>query len=225
MTLKYPIGTHPGREYVKVICDVCGGLFHQKDTVRVTNKFNYQNGLVVCFKDLDEINEQILPNNHIDSIISSPGILRPERPDQFVVNETDNRLPSAPRQPYTRVNPIDNLIDLYWMGPNDAGSSSIIGYKILRAEPQLAFYDTVDDNTSDPATYYTDTTANVSSEYSYKVAAVNSFGTGPYSEEFFWPTNRVPYGDIEYLVTDLNQTITTDSGIAIRLNLTNLGVI
>ncbi len=225
MTLKYPIGTHPGREYVKVICDVCGGLFHQKDTVKVTNRFNFQNGLIVCFKDLDEINEQVLPNNHIDKPISSPDLLRPEHTDVFAPYELDDRLPSAPKQPYTRVNPIDDYVDLYWLGPDDAGSSSVIGYKIARATPQLGPYDIVTLNTNDITTYYTDTTADVDAEYSYKIAAINSFGTGPYSEEFFWPTNTSLWGDINYLTTDAGVVITTDGGIAIRLNHTDTGIV
>lgn len=217
---------HPGRGFVKVICDVCGGEFHQKDTVRVNNKYNTQHGLVVCFKDFDQINEQVLPNTHIDRPISSPETLRPERPPTFEANLNDDRLPGPPRAPFAQANPITDTIDLLWQGPEDQGSSVIIGYVIERATPQLSTYRVVTPNTNSAATYFNDTSANVSIEYSYKVAAINGFGTGPYSEEFFWPTVNVPWMDLNYLVVSgtLEVITTSDTLYGIRVNHVNAGV-
>lgn len=222
MALKYP-----GREYVKVICDVCGGQFRQKDTVLITNKYNTQYGLVVCKADADQINEQVLPNNHIDRPISSPQTLRPERPDQYAVNLLDDRVPGPPRNPVAQVNPINETIDLLWQGPEDNGSSAIIGYKIVRASPQLSFYETVISNTNDGATYYQDISADVSAEYSYKIATINSFGTGNYSVEFFWPTITFIWQDINYLVASQDSSVitTSDTLYPIRVNHTEAGVI
>lgn len=224
MTLKF--NKHPGRGHVKVICDVCGGEFYQKDTVKVTNKYNTQHGLVVCFKDLDEINEQILPNNHIDRPISSPELLRPKRPDVLEPNLNDDRLPGPPRSPFTQVNPITDTIDLLWQAPEDQGSSVIVGYIIERASPQLSTYRVVTPNTNSAATYFNDPSADTSIEYSYRVAAINGFGTGPYSEEFFWPTVNIPWMDLNYLVTSdtLEVIATSDTLYGIRVNHLETGV-
>lgn len=217
---------HPGRGHVKVICDVCGGEFYQKDTVRVTNKYNTQQGLVVCFKDLDEINEQVLPNNHTDKPISSPEVLRPERPPTLETNLNDDRLPGPPRVPFTQANPITDTIDLLWQGPEDPGSSVIVGYLIERASPQLSTYRVVTPDTNSAATYFNDTSADTSIEYSYRVAAINGFGTGPFSEDFYWPKLNAPWVDINYLVKsqDLDAIATSDTGYFIRVNHTKAGI-
>lgn len=218
MSLKFK--KHPGREYVKVICDVCGGLFYQKDTIQITNKYNFQNGLVVCLADVDQINEQVLPNNHIDRPITRPDLLRPERFDEFSINLNDNRLPSAPRVPFAQVDPINDYVDLYWQGPEDTGSSEIVGYKVVRANPQLGTYEVLSINTGSGATFYQDTGSNINLEYSYKIAAINSFGVGAYSSEFFWPKPTFIWEDINYLVLSQNGNAiaASDTGYLIRLN-------
>lgn len=225
MALKFT--RHPGREYVKVICQICGGLFYQKDTVQITDKYNHQYGLTVCRKDADERNDQVLPNRHVDRPISNPGSLSPERADEFSVNEIDDRLPGAPRLPFAQVHPINDTIDLFWQGPEDTGSSGIIGYKIQRSDPQFAFYETIETTTSSNNTYYQDLSADVNTDYSYRIAAVNSYGTGPYSIEFFWPKQSSPYTDINYLIISQNGNIlrNSDTLYEIRLNYTQLGIL
>jgi len=225
MSLKFPIGSHPGREFVKVKCDVCGGLFYQKDTIPINDKYNLQHGLLVCKKDADQINEQVLPNNHFERPISQPELLRPERGDQFSVNELDDRLPGAPRLPFTAPNPINDNIDLFWQGPEDTGSSGIIGYKIERASPQLSYYDTIEVNTNEGATYYTDLTADVTQEYSYRVSAINSFGTGSPSIDFFWPTNQVPFSDVQYLIISPNNETLLIGPYYLRMNHQGEGIV
>lgn len=225
MALKFPIGKHPGREFVKVICDICGGLFYQKDTIRINDKYNLQHGLLVCKKDADQINEQVLPNNHFEHPISQPELLRPEHSDQFAVNALDDRLPGPPRLPFTAPNPINDNIDLYWQGPEDPGSSGIIGYKIERASPQLAYYYTIEDNTNEGATYYTDLTADVTQEYSYRISAINSFGTGSPSIDFFWPKNNLLFFDIQYLVISPNNENLLIGPYYLRMNHPEVGIV
>lgn len=213
MALKF--NKHPGREYVKVICQVCGGQFYQKDVVQITDKYNYQYGLIVCKKDADERNDQVLPNRHVDRPISNPGLLSPERADEFAVNELDDRLPGAPRLPFTQVHPINDTIDLFWQGPEDTGSSGIIGYKIVQAFPQYSTYITLVSNTGNNATYYSDLVTSVNSEVSYKVAAINSFGTGPYSVDFYWP--QVGADIYTYLVISPGGEVLTVNGTPLTI--------
>lgn len=216
----FKIKTAPGREYVKVICDVCRGEFHQKDLSLVTNKYSTQYGQMVCKADLDDINEQVLPNNIHERPISSPELLRPDREPQFSSNPNDDRLPSAPLSPQALVNPINDTVDLYWSGPEDNGSSIVTGYVIERSDPQFSTYMVLTSNTHSISTYYQDVTAIVTTEYSYRIAAINSFGTGPYSKEFFWPVLSEDGSNVNYLVLSQNgyNLITSDTELPIRLN-------
>lgn len=210
---------HPGSGFVYVICDVCGGKFRRKDTQLVRDKYNFQNGLVVCKKDLDRINEQVLPNKIKESVISAPETLQTEKADQFAAQLIDDRLPGAPRLPFTQVNPINDTIDLFWQGPEDNGSSPISGYKIQQTTPQGAPFITLESSTGTNATYYQDLVSNVNLIYAYRVAAINSFGTGAYSEEFYWPTPNREQLASNYIVTsDTMLVITTGSGLYFVIN-------
>ncbi len=220
---RYPL-KHPGREYVKVICDICHGEFYQKDTTLVTDKYNLQYGKLVCFADLDEINEQVLPNYHTDQPTPNPELLRPERAFRFAVNENDDRLPSAPLHPLARANSVTNTIDLLWQGPDDNGSSAIIGYKIVRAFPQLSDYSTLVSDTGTGSPYYNDITSEFTVPSSYKVAALNSFGTGAYSVDFYWPVNTLNWSDIEYLVISPGTDVLEIDGFPLRMNHTAAGL-
>jgi hypothetical protein len=189
-----------GRDYVNVICDVCLGKYHSKDVSLITDKHNFQYGQVVCSGCKDEVNEQVFPVTSRERPISSPETLRPPKAVTTIVNANDDRLPSAPREPFCQVNPIDNYVDLFWQGPLDTGSSAILGYKIVRASQLIQVFSTISDNTNSGATYYTDTTSDVDLRYIYKVAAITSFGTGPYSEEFYWPKDTSPLTYTRYLI-------------------------
>lgn len=223
MALKFH--KYPGREFVKVYCDICGGKFYQKDTVQITDKYNTQFGLIVCKNDADERNDQVLPNNHVDRPVSHPELLRPERPDTFALNLNDDRAPGPPRNPFTQVNPINESIDLFWQGPEDNGSSNIIGYKILRANPQLAAPDEIQSNTGTEYTYFQDLTGDVNIEYSYKIAAINSHGVGSYSSDFYWPKLNLLWEDIAYLVISPDDDVIVINGYPLRMNHTEAGTI
>ena len=210
MAIKF--SRHPGSGFIKVICDVCGGLFYRKDTVKITDKWNFQNGLVVCLKDADKINEQVLPNNIIDKPVPSPELIRKEHADEFVSNVNDDTLPTAPTNLYASPASIEPVVALSWQGPSSPGSSGIIGYKVRRilssGEPIVSLI-----LTGDEAPYYEDVSSSVSAAYSYEIAAINSFGTGPYSAIFYYPTLS-QQGAIDYiLVSQDASSLTTGSDL------------
>lgn len=203
---------HPGSGFVKVICDVCGGQFYRKDTLLIRDKYNFQNGLVVCRQDVDRINEQILPNHIIDHPVSDPASLRPERADSFATNANDDRVPGAPKQLQALAGGVVTpIIELFWEGPDDNGSSPIIGYKVVRAYPQGGYFEIVIANTNSGASYYADVSSDLSLASAYKVAAINSFGTGAYSNIAYYPTN---FDDIRnyLLVSQTGNYLLTSDG-------------
>ncbi len=202
----------PGRDYVKVICAVCRGEFYQKDTILITDKNNFQFGQLVCKEDMDLINEQVLPNTKHEQPISSPELLRPDLVPVYTANINDDRLPGPSRFGRAMANPITGLIDLYWQSPEDPGSSNIIGYRVQRAEPQRSFYFDISSNTRTNATYYQDLTGDPSVAYSYQVAAINGFGQGPFSLEFYWP---ISIDDLEgwfYILSEDGDAIGAEDG-------------
>ncbi len=218
----------PSRDNRYVICDVCGFKFHMKDTVKINDRYNRLNGLIVCRSDADKTNAQERPfNMGNENILASPTYVRPRQSLTYIANENDDRLPGPPTNGQALANPFYSYIDLYWDAPTDNGSSPIIGYKIQRAAPQLGPYDTIVTDTETSSTYYSDTSADISILYSFRVAAINGFGIGPYSVEFFWPSDANPWHDLIFLVLsqDNTQIMTTSDGIPIRLNHTDAGVI
>jgi hypothetical protein len=216
MPLRFPPNKHPGPDGVYVICDVCGRKVRRKDTQLIRDKWNFQNGLVVCKWDVDNVNLQVLPYKHKEELVTSPETLRSEPSDTFATPETDDRTPSAPRLGKACPDTITGTsIQLNWVGPIDAGTSRITGYVIERATPQLSNYAAVTSDTGSNSTFYTDTTADVDTEYTYRIAAINGAGTGTYSEDIFYPTIRVPT-DINYLSLSQNDNVlATSDGVPI----------
>jgi hypothetical protein len=173
MALKFK--SHPGSGYIKVTCDVCGGKFYRKDTVLVKDKYNYQHGLVVCLSDLDQTNEQNLPNRIRETQVPGAEMIRAERPDSFVLSGLDDTLPSVPRLLTAELGVLEDVVTLAWQAPEIIGSSGITGYTIKRDGNVIAT------NTGNGATTYEDSSAVATNSYTYSVAAVNSFGTGAYT--------------------------------------------
>lgn len=209
--IKYPIGYHPGSGSVYVICDICGRKVHRKDTVLVRDRYNFQNNMVVCFRDVDKVNQQSLPIRIRERLVSDPKTLRPPSPDVSVAVENDDRAPSAPLNLQARASALGTDVELVWTGPADTGSSPILGYVIARARPQFAHHFVIDSDSGSPATYYKDLTADYTLEYSYKIAAFNSFGTGPYSEIACYPTQR-DNNDYGYILAETYVTILAENG-------------
>lgn len=215
MALKY--NSHPGSGYMKVVCDVCGGEFLRKDVALVKDKYNFQNGLVVCFADLDSINEQVLPNRHTEAPVPSPELIRPVHDLEYATNDNDDRVPSAPRNGIAYPSTIDSTIFISWDGPFDTGSSDITGYLITRADPQASYQATIEANTGSSATFYEDTTGLVATDYTYTVAAINSYGTGAASPLIYYPTVLVDTS-VNYLVLSQDSSVlTTGDGTYIIL--------
>lgn len=222
MALKFT--KHPGTGYIKAVCDVCCGVFYRKDLIYVTDPYNFQKGLFVCKDDLDKRNPGVLPIKHVERPCPSPELIRPELDPIYSINENDNRAPSAPRNGKAIGDPVDDYIDIYFDAPIDTGSSGILGYIVKRTTPQTN-NDYTELNTNSGTPFYIDSAANISLEYTYKVAAYNSFGTGPYSELFYWPIPDLPPTGETYLSTSQSDDIiTTGTSYYIRLSHTSNGV-
>ncbi len=218
-----------GDPYVRVICSVCQGKYYRKDTVLVRDKYSYQNGLIVCKWDLDKINAQSYPNRDLKDLPpSNPKHLTGPCVITYADVVIDDRAPSAPYNPYAlpAVNvDEDNIgVELYWEAPLNQGSSDIIGYLIERADPQLGVYEVITSNSQSSTPYYNDTTANTATFYSYRIKAINSYGSSPYSVEFFYPVKNVPWDDIEYITDGVGNIIMGGDGYLLRSSHTNEGV-
>lgn len=176
------------RDERRVICDVCGQAYRLKDVIKINDKNNRQYGLVVCKFDLDPTNPHDIPFKIKETILVSPEMVRDRPPPIFVSNPLDDRLPGPPRNGFATLDMLSGYIIARWEGPTDNGSSAITGYVVQRASPQTATFFTRESDTGTSAGYYIDTDASLSGEHAYKVAAINGFGTGPFSEIFYYPT-------------------------------------
>lgn len=216
-----------GEEYIRVICSVCQGKYYRKDTVLVKDRYNPQNGRIVCKWDLDQVNPQSYPNKWIKELpVPNPQHLTGPARISWEIEPTDNRVPTAPLVPVAKASQDGQGVELTWFAPENQGSSDIQAYRIQRADPQLSTYYDVSVNNGSPIEYYQDTTAIQSTFYSYRIAAINKFGQGPYSIDFFYPYNIIPLSDIDYLTLSQDgSTLTTSNGVAIRINHTDQGVI
>lgn len=187
MPVRFPPGSHPGPQGVYVICDVCGRKVRRSETQLIRDKWNFQNGLVVCKDDVDNVNLQVLPYKHKEKIVTAPKTLRSEPTDSYRTPDTDDRTPSAPQKLEARGATLGDDIELFWRGPLNPGTSQITGYLIERQSPQGGIWSVVSSNTQSGNTYYLDTAATTSGNYVYRIAAINGAGTGAYSNEFYFP--------------------------------------
>ena len=186
--------SYPGNGYHYVICDICGFKVRAKETKLIQNKFHTLNGLLVCKKDYDEINPQAFLRAKRDTQIKNPRLIRSEGTDKFVFIDTaaqieggdtsdpSGRSPGAPKY-LTILGGAAASVELQWLGPDDNGSFAISGYKIERESPVGNGFSTLVSNTGSVATYYKDTTASASTQYNYRVSAINKNGTGSASNE------------------------------------------
>ncbi len=210
---------YPGTQRRPLICDVCGFKMRLEDVTQVHDRYNPQNKLIVCKKDLDKLNPQFIPHKiPKDIFLSTPGMVRPEPENlTYIDNPGSDRLPGAARNLKVQLEPISGQLLLTWDGPVDPGSSPILGYLITRASPQLSHQFTIEANTQTSGGMFLDATANVDAEYTYQVAAISNVGIGAVSNIAFWPIQEVPDTINYLLVSQTSFVLTTGDGRAIIL--------
>lgn len=208
--MSLPKYSHPGDGYMYVICDVCGRKVRQRDTVLITDRFNTLNNRVVCRDDVDKTNPQATPIIARETLRPDPRTIRSEPADRYVTYPNSTIVPSAPRMLTVYPSGIGTTLLVSWTAPENSGDSPIIGYKITRSEPQLTTQFTLIDNTGTNSTLYEDTEDDITGNYTFRVAAINSAGTGPYSALYNYPTDVVTSADQFILTDDTEYVIMTD---------------
>jgi len=185
---------YPGDGYYYVLCDVCGKKMRAKDAIKINDRFNYLNGLVVCQEDADETNPQNYIKARRERVIDDPGMIRSEAEDNFVfISDVDEieggdssdptgTSPGVPRY-LTVINVTDSEITLQWLGPELPGSGAISGYKIERESPVGGGFSDLVVDTGSVALCYTDASVASGTQYNYRVSAISRIGTGNPSNE------------------------------------------
>ncbi len=173
-------------------CDICAKKVRTQDTVYVSDKYSSSRGLVVCREDYDKVSplaaNKITPR---ERPLTNTKKLRSAPRGHYEDNPNSDRVPSAPTK--VRAAPTtfgDEFIELTWEGSDDQGSDRVTGYQITRAYPQQSYQFTIETNTNNEAPYFRDLTGDVSTEYTYTVAAINAYGIGAPSELVYYPTKR-----------------------------------
>lgn len=219
MSLKYGIGSHPGSDFMFVLCDACGRKARQYETELVRDRYNRYNNMVICNRCTEKTNEQVIPITVKDVILDNAELARPEPQDVYIVNSNASTVPSAPTNLRAMADPIGGAyIMLQWTGPDNPGNSGIIGYLIEQAIPQQSLFATLVANTGTANTMYLDYDTDVSSECEYRIAAINSSGVGAYSAVCFYPTSVVSI-DTNYIGVSQDGTVlATSAGVYIILS-------
>lgn len=211
--------SYPGEGYYYVICDVCGKKIRRKDSVRIDDKWNTQNGLVVCKDDADRRNEQNKPIAIAEKQIPDPINIRPPQKDVNLINPNSDAAPSAPQNLIATAAGISTeVIQLSWQGPISCGSDEIIGYAIYQQNPVYSGLVLLA-TTSSPDTYFIDSVSDPTQQYGYTVAAINSYGQGPQSALAYYPNGALGINTgVDYLtVSQTNFVLSTGSGLSIVL--------
>ena len=185
---------HPGDGYYYVQCDVCGFKIRAKDAILVKDKWNLQNGLVVCKADADKPNPQLRWKAKPERDFRNPQMIRPDDEpisENFTSNpahiETGSsssigsRTASAARY-FGILSAEAGDTALIWISPLSSGSAPITGYKIERESPVGGGFSTINSNTGSGANYYVDTTTSPGTVYNYRVTPITVVGEGAVSE-------------------------------------------
>ncbi len=209
MSYGFPPLGYPGNGYYYVICDVCGKKVRFKDTVQIKDKYNYQNGLLVCRADADKTNPQAALRARKER--RNPIITRGEPANQFVTTDQDYPYtyhytdaddanahmavlwseepyfemeseyePSRPMY-LQELEVTATTFAFLWIGPQCSVSLTISGYQIERATGS-GDYVIIKENTSSGAGYYVDTGLTSGTTYTYRVSAINAAGVGEPSD-------------------------------------------
>ena len=181
-----------GQKSHNVICDVCGRKLKAKDAILIQDKYSLQNNLLVCKRDVDKNPPTLYPFKIQKEQQLNPKMVRPDKDPEFfyaltaadmedpIAGSPTDRTASAPMF-LLITDGTPEAVEMIWQGPEDVGSGSPTGYRIQRESPVGGGFSTLE-TTNVVYLYYKDTTAAASTEYNYRVAAVNSAGVGSYSE-------------------------------------------
>lgn len=182
--------------YRAIICDVCGRKVRVKDTVKITDKYNTQYGLIVCKKDADKTNPQNKPIYvRPEKTLSDPTYVRPELPALFAtyatIEEALGGTPSSDSPPTSAPGQVLGLeitgatltsVSLFWLAPLSSGTSEISGYLIERLDVFECTWHTITTTSTADRTYIDTTDIYGNTTYTYRVSAVSGAGTGNTSE-------------------------------------------
>ena len=117
----------------------------------------------VSFTD-DAGNNETLTSTVTAAVTAGPTVVPPAKPAKPVVSSASH-----------------DSVTIEW---DDPGDSSITGYQILRREPAVhdpGVFPVIVNDTATAATSYTDTTVAASTQYVYRVKAINAAGLSPES--------------------------------------------
>jgi len=174
------------------ICDVCGRKFRAKELLVVRDQHSTQNGLLVCKNDKDKTNPQIRLEALKIRYTPNPSKVRVEQPATYsfidTIEEIENGsttypsgdAPGAPTQLIAEPDSDGNIM-LSWAITLGVGSSPIKGYKIERESPVGGGFSTTVANSATVATYYLDETTSDTTQYNYRISAINDHGTSSVS--------------------------------------------
>lgn len=202
---------YPGIDNRFVICDVCGKKFRVKDTIKIQDRFNLLNNMIVCLADADKTNPQIKPIRIYEDLLVKKDYVRPESTFFSYTNlENEDTIGSAPRDLIATLAPLTLNIQLIWDGPLYWGNALTLGYRVYRADGVTEIYTVINSNTNSLATYYLDSSGDIESVYSYRVSRITNLGESPLSNIAYFPKYTEPY----FLVTtqnDLNKLSATQN--------------
>ncbi len=94
-----------------------------------------------------------------------------------------NTYPDVPSAPFNLTASAvgTSRIDLSWSESRNTGGASILGYRIEKSDDERRTWQTVRRNTNSKGTTFSDVNLQPATTRYYRVAAINSAGTGPYS--------------------------------------------
>lgn len=221
--MKYSLTRPTPRNMRYAQCQLCGFRQHIKDLKKVMDKHNRHYGMLICRSHKDNTNPQDIPYKKKEKLVGYIDKINPVS-YTYVTNENDDRLPGKPTNGFTVSDPLSGEITLRWDAPTDNGSSPINGYAIKYSNPQRIHYEVLITNTNSSVPYYKDIDSDPDDFISYRVAAINGFGQGEYSDEFYWPIDMFAstlLNGSSYLATkNLDNTysyVVTDTGDYILL--------
>ncbi|MEX1027317.1 MAG: fibronectin type III domain-containing protein [Candidatus Paceibacterota bacterium] len=113
-----------------------------------------------------------------------------------LVEFTTYTVPDAPTS-LTATAASATRIDLSWTAPSDNGGTALTGYTIERESPSGNGFSTLVADTESTDTTYADTGLTASTEYNYRVLAINTIGTSTASSAASATTSAAPSDDEE----------------------------